>query len=283
MKKELLWKKSLKLTKLAILNGSLKPIETSLDKVENGIESFEIRTLKNYKEIGITKIGPKQNPFSPWEPALEISKINDSHVLILNKYPVELGHMLLITNKWKPQNGWIGYEDWEAINKVDFDTNGLWFFNSCKQAGASQPHRHFQLLRRNDKQNVCPRYRYFENRISGIKIEDDILHENAFVIKRNRKDFKTSYVELIDLYYKLCTKGKLGNPYKDEKPLLPYNLLITNDWISLITRKIDFACGFNINALGFAGYFLAKSKTKSKWLKENGSSELLKEVIYKIN
>ena len=42
-------------------------------------------------------------------------------------------------------------KDWRAIQQVNKDTSGLWFFNSSPIAGASQPHRHFQLLRRDLK------------------------------------------------------------------------------------------------------------------------------------
>ena len=69
--------------------------------------------------------------------------------------------MLLITNCWKPQNGWLNLDDFEAILNVDNDTTGLWFFNSSKEAGASQPHRHFQLLPRHYNESICPRYEWF--------------------------------------------------------------------------------------------------------------------------
>ena len=88
---------------------------------------------------------------------LEIDKIGDNHQLILNKYPVQKGHILLITNKWKPQNGWLDIKDWRAIQQVNNDTSGLWFFNSSPIAGASQPHRHFQLLRRSKDEISYPR------------------------------------------------------------------------------------------------------------------------------
>ena len=62
--------------------------------------------------------GPKQIPFCPWEKILEIDKIGDNHQLILNKYPVQKGHILLITNEWKPQNGWLDIKIGERSNKL---------------------------------------------------------------------------------------------------------------------------------------------------------------------
>ena len=39
---------------------------------------------------------------------------------------------------------------------------GLWFFNSAPEAGASQPHRHLQLLPRDEGQIICPEAEKFE-------------------------------------------------------------------------------------------------------------------------
>ena len=64
-----------------------------------------------------------------------------------------------------------------------------------------------------------------------------------------------------------------------EKPLKPYNLLITSDWIALITRKKERSNGFSINALGFAGYFLGTKKSNVDTLIKFGPDEILKQVI----
>ena len=41
------------------------------------------------------------------------------------------------------------------------------------------------------------------------------------------------------------------------------------------------AFGFEINALGFAGYLLATSKSKISWLEVNGLHSLLNQVVEK--
>ena len=96
--KELYWQKALLTSQEAIKNGKLKPIETSLDyiKTEDNILFEQRNIVKNSFKFSTT-IGPKQNPFKPWDKRLEIDLIGDKHVLILNKYPVQKGHMLLIS------------------------------------------------------------------------------------------------------------------------------------------------------------------------------------------
>ena len=128
MSLEIYWKKALEQTRLSIDNESLYPLKTDIitsDLYEK--DDFIIRKLDTSKFNKKKIYGPKQNPFCPWEKILEIDKIGDNHQLILNKYPVQKGHILLITNEWKPQNGWLDINDWRAIKQVNKDTSGLWF------------------------------------------------------------------------------------------------------------------------------------------------------------
>ena len=67
--------------------------------------------------------------------------------------------------------------------------------------------------------------------------------------------------------------------YADEKPLRPYNLLITEKWISLILRSKDRSHGFSINALGFAGYFLGTKRSDIDTLIKFGPESILKQII----
>ena len=74
---------------------------------------------------------------------------------------------------------------------------------------------------------------------------------------------------------------KLGDMNIVNRPLKPYNLLITSEWISLITRSTDRSNGFSINALGFAGYFLATKNSNIDTLINFGPDRILREVIEK--
>ena len=276
MSLEIYWKKALEQSRLSIEEESLYPLKTTIitrDLYQKN--DFIIRKLDISKFIKNKIYGPKQNPFCPWEKILEIDKIGDNHQLILNKYPVQKGHILLITNNWKPQNGWLDINDWEAIKKVNKDTNGLWFFNSSPIAGASQPHRHFQLLRRSKDEISCPREKWFLE----MKINNDsysILKKNIIVSKFN---FLENSISLFELYLELCKKLGLGDPISDRKPRYPYNLLITNKWIAIIKRSNDHIHGFSINALGFAGYLLVTEKSDINYLKKFGPEKLLESFV----
>ena len=276
MGNEIYWKKAINQSKLSVDNNSLFPLKTRVITTDfYDKNDFIIRKLDTSKFIKNSVYGPRENPFCPWEKILEVANIGEHHQLILNKYPVQKGHILLITNTWKPQNGWLDINDWIAIQKVNKDTSGLWFFNSCPMAGASQPHRHIQLLRRAKNDVSCPREKWFlELKFSGDT--NNKLKKSTVVSEFN---FLESSSNIYNLYLKLSYKLGLGDPIKNKKPKKPYNMLITNKWIAMIQRKRDYINGISINGLGFAGYLLVTEKSNINYLKKFGPEKLLENFV----
>ncbi len=272
------WRKALDVSDKAISISKLFPINTTVNQIALSTHiKFECRNISstNFK---FNKIyGPKINPFQPWDYDLEVDLISNNHVLILNKYPVQLGHMLLITTSWQPQDGWLTLDDWKAVKAVDNDTKGLWFFNSCKNSGASQNHRHLQLLRRNDLSNICPMQEIYDDiNIRNFYLSQKI-RKNIYCIERDHNQDNPEILH--KKYLTLCSKMGLGNPIKELRPLHPYNLLISPNWFVIIRRIKDYSHGFNLNALAFAGYLLSTTKSDKKWLNINGPIKLLEEVV----
>ena len=278
MRREFIWSKALKLSKTAINCGAVIPLETKKYKTNEMNCDYELRFLKSAIPNYLIEYGPKPNPFTPWDSRLEIQSINDKHTLILNKYPVQIGHMLLITNKWKAQNGWLNLEDFRAIVNVDNDTTGLWFFNSSKESGASQPHRHFQLLPRHFDQTICPRYDWFCDLLNNKKHIFSEISQSISIRPRD-KNIESKSLDLFNSYKSMALDMNLGDVNIEHKPLKPYNLLITDNWIALIIRTKDRSNGFSINALGFAGYFLGTQKSEIDILIKFGPEKILKNVV----
>ena len=276
MKREIYWEKALQKTKISINSKSLFPLNTNdiTSQLYKG-NDFVIRELDISKFKKNSLIGPKDNPFKPWDERLEIDSIGKYHQLILNKYPVQLGHILLITNDWKEQNGWIEQKDWEAIKKVNKDTTGLWFFNSGPLAGASQPHRHIQLLRRETLEISCPREKWILN-FSNRNFKNKKFYENIIIRKFSKS---LNEENIYKTYLDLSNKLGLGIPTKDQKPKYPYNLIFTDKWMVLIKRKTDNLHGISVNALGFAGYILVTCKSNISYLRRHGPEKLLENFI----
>ena len=278
MKSESIWLKALEISRKAVNSGAVIPLKTLKYKSTKHCCDFELRLLKSPIPKYLREYGPKRNPFVPWDSRLQIQPIKDKHTLILNKYPVQLGHMLLITNSWKPQNGWLNEDDFEAILNVDNDTSGLWFFNSSKESGASQPHRHFQLLPRHKNEKICPRYEWFCSLLNNTKADYSEIAHCISIRPRNKNKDSTSN-DLFISYKSMINEMNVGEIGLIDKPLKPYNLLITSEWIALIIRKTDNSNGFSINALGFAGYFLGTKISDIDTLIKFGPEKILKEVI----
>ena len=276
MKKEIYWEKALQKTKISINSKSLFPLQTT-DITKNLYKGndFIIRELDITKFKKNTLIGPKINPFKPWDKILEIDSIGNGHQLILNKYPVQLGHVLLITNEWKEQNGWLDIKDWEAIKEVNKDTTGLWFFNSGPLAGASQPHRHIQLLRRDPSELSCPREKWILG-LNNLNYKNEKFSKNI-ILKKFSKSLNEE--NIYEIYKDLSYNLGLGDPRNDKKPKYPYNLIFTDRWMIIIKRKTDNLFGISINALGFAGYILVTENSDIKYLRELGPEKLLEDFL----
>ena len=277
MTSELL-RKATEVTVAASASGALVPLDTSLTHLMGGGGSrFELRHLLSATPKHLRPSGPKPNPFLPWDQRLEVGRIGDSHVVILNKYPVQASHMLLITKDWQPQIGWLSKEDWLSLAHVDATTTGLWFFNSGPDAGASQPHRHLQLLPRAEGERICARDDWFQRCAEGTTTSaEDPLLSSARVAPIS----STLTGEMLQqLYLALIGDLGLGHPSTDKRPRGAYNLLLSRRWMAIVRRGREGIRGFSVNALGFAGSLLSTEASDREWIQRSGPEALLRAVV----
>jgi len=265
------WQAAKSVSLAAVEQQALVPLRTTELQVE-GVQPFLLRRLEGSPPRHLTDQGPKPNPFLPWDPPLEVGRLGHSHVLILNKYPVQPAHLLLITQQWHPQGGWLSKADWHAVAHVAADTGGLWFFNSSPTAGASQPHRHLQLLPREEGEASCPLAPLLESQLN----DPQQLWPWRYALSarwdaRGGKDLDL-------LYRKHALLLELGDPEGPEDPQHPYNLLFDDRWFLTVRRVKEHCAGFSINGLGFAGFLLCTAHSDLGWLRAHGPWALLKEV-----
>jgi len=254
--------------------GALVPLNTAcLD--DAAWHPFQLRRLLSRTPKHLRAGGPKPNPFLPWEPALEIERLGQSHVVLLNKFPVQRGHLLLISQQWQPQSGWIQAGDWQAVAQMDADTPGLWFFNSCAAAGASQPHRHLQLLPRAPQEPSCPLAAAIAQQLTaGIRP----WPWRYRISRREASGGPEAAEELASLYHDQLSSLGLGTPEGDPAPRHPYNLVFDRHWLMTVQRRQEHWAGFSVNALGFAGSLLLTERSDEAWLRQHGPLALLQAV-----
>ncbi len=270
MRAERFWRAALEISRTAASCGALIPLSTERLDLPN-CAPFILRRLQGAPPRHLREPGPRPNPFLPWDPPLEVGPLGPDHLLLLNKYPVQEGHLLLITQCWLPQSGWLSVSDWQAVAQVGADTGGLWFFNSAPTAGASQPHRHLQLLPRASGEPSCPLAADLLAQLDGRAP----LWPWAYRLDRRSPAVGN---DLQHLYAKHCSDLGLGRPTSDPQPLHPYNLLFDDDWFLTIRRSREHGAGFSVNALGFAGYLLLTAQSDLDWLQRHGPLRLLQEV-----
>ena len=271
MRAERLWQAAREVTGRALEQGALVPLDTRLIQHPQ-LDPFLLRELTGVPPRHLGQAGPRPNPFLPWDRPLEVARLGAQHVLLLNKYPVQEAHLLVITADWQPQSGWLRPDDWQAVARLSADTGGLWFFNSSATAGASQPHRHLQLLPRSCGQPSCPLADRLLAQLQGRQAPW------PWAYRLSPRSDAAGCSDLPELYRRHCQDLELGTPERQSAPLQAYNLLFDDDWFLTVRREREHQAGFSINGLGFAGYLLCTAGSDRDWLLRRGPWSLLEAV-----
>jgi ATP adenylyltransferase len=83
----------------------------------------------------------------PFEDGICIEdNLSKTHRLIFNKYPSRKHHVLVITKEREQQGDLLNVRDFEASIKAMKALDGFLFYNSDPVAGASESHKHLQVI-----------------------------------------------------------------------------------------------------------------------------------------
>lgn len=89
------------------------------------------------------------NPFLPPDPELFVCHLSPTHSLVLNKFNIVAHHSIVITREFVPQEEPMSDEDmnatWSVLRCMP-GSGGLAYFNCGPSSGASQPHKHVQVI-----------------------------------------------------------------------------------------------------------------------------------------
>lgn len=276
-----LWQKLKAQTAHGLSTGDLQPIKTEIHRVEECGIRFIIYVLssisrkeKARKEQGKTK---PANPFLPYEQDLYVTDISDSHLCLLNKFNVVDHHFLIVTREYESQENWINLADFEALTKCLAEVDGLAFFNGGKVAGASQPHKHLQVLPRIREMSEIP----IEKVIKTAKEVDGVMRSPLLPFKHAALLLQktNSAKQYLDTYHQLLEAvGITSNTGWQGEQTAPYNFLCTQRWMMIVPRSQEKYADISVNSLGFAGSLLVRDQEKLSQLKEIKPIELLKHV-----
>lgn len=201
------------------------------------------------------------DPFDNPPEALRISDLGPSHFLVLNKFAIAAEHFILATNDFKDQEHLLEKDDFAAIRTcIDGYENpnggdGLFtFFNSGEFSGASQAHRHVQMIpisRMKDGLGPDSPWSVVADKLTAKdKLFGTIVAELPFTaIARNISGMDASQLHstYLDMYQKGCRVEATitRHPkHESEPPLdgpsrISYNLAMTKDTMVLLPRLSD--------------------------------------------
>jgi ATP adenylyltransferase len=286
-----LWKSVKQTTETALKCGALLSIPTKFEFVEQDGVSFLVRILSNLERKDAAKQQQQKkptstqefNPFLPYEEDLFVADISDTHVCILNKFNVVDYHLLIITRAFEEQESLLTLEDFTAMWACLADFDGLAFYNSGKISGASQRHKHLQLVPlplaasgMQTPMELLLKSAKFANAIATIP-ELPFVHAFTLLYPHWAQSPLVAAAKTLELYYSLLSNVGL-NIVNGNKLSAAYNLLATKEWMMIVPRSQEHFASISVNSLGFAGALLVRNETEMQILKNQGPMNILKQV-----
>ena len=280
--------------------GAIHTIPTYSELVEQGGVSFLIRIVSHLVRKAQAKADQQrsslaaqatQNPFLPYDPDLFVTDISDTHVCLLNKFNVLEHHILMVTRFFQEQEALLTLSDFEALLLCLREYEGLGFYNSGEAAGASQRHKHLQMVPLPLTAEIPQVPIESLLRTARFEAARGVVHNLPFlhVITRMNPQWIDSSGEgaqdMLQQYLDMLRSVGLSGPETggDTMRPRPYNLLVTRQWMFLVPRSRECFEGISVNALGFAGGFLVRDEEQSNLLKKFGPMTALQHVAMSPN
>lgn len=281
--------KTIAQTQHALACGALQPIPTHALQIEQAGIPFLVRILANIarkeaaqKQAQISS-NPDFNPFLPYDRDLFVADLSPTHVCLLNKYNVVDHHLLIITREFAEQESLLTQADFEALWHCLAEVEGLGFYNSGKTAGASQRHKHLQLVPTPLVPTGYP-----------IPIEAALAdsHWQNGIAQSARLPFQHAWMQLDwcetqtaeataritqEAYQQLLSQLNLYDPIAGSLKGA-YNLLITRQWLLIVPRSQERFQSIPVNSLGFAGTLFVRDQQQLDQLQAMTPLTLLQNV-----
>lgn len=270
-----LWELVAQRSQQAQAAGNLLRLDTDEEVIVEADVRFLLRISRNLarKWTATQRETPSRNPFLPYEPELFVADAGSDHILLLNKFNVLENHLLIITREFELQESLLTLGDFEALCRCLAERESLGFYNSGPDAGASQPHKHLQIVPLPLSPQTAPLP------IAPLLDRGDGLPFPHFHRRLARLPRPEDWALALQAAYRdgLETAGiKVDEAGK--QILRPYNLLVTRERLLLVPRSRDRFLDISINALGFAGSFFVKNREDGESLRRMGPLRMLREV-----
>ena len=275
----------------ALAGGALEPIGTEVTVQDDAGVRCIVRIATGLARKAAAGTAARaaagaRNPFLPYDAAMFVASITATHVALLNKYPVQRRHLLLVTRTFVPQEALLDADDWLALAACLGQIDGLGFYNGGAVAGASQPHKHLQLVPlplAEDVDGVPIEPLLASARAGSAVVPVPALPCAAFLSRLDPATLADpiAAAALLDRRYRdliaaagigvLEVAGRLHQAS-------PYNLLVTRRWMLLVPRRRECFGPISLNALAFAGALFVRDPVEAELVRRAGLRAMLHEV-----
>lgn len=278
----------------ALRTGALRSFSTDQVFIEDGGVRFFVRVLTALENKSAARkqqdedagAGRNANPFLPPEKDLTVADITDTHIAVLNKYNVVDHHLLIVTRHFEDQETLLTLRDLEALWLCMAEYDSLGFYNGGREAGASQQHKHLQMVPL-PLTPECPRIPLepllqASGPMSAPGTVPALPFRHSFV--RLRHDIaeqpRAAALDTFDLYMAMLNSLGMGTPNDSalSRQTQPYCLLVTHQWMLLVPRSREHFEDISLNALAFAGSFYVGNDRQLQRLRSFGPMNALKVV-----
>ncbi|KAF9427367.1 bifunctional AP-4-A phosphorylase/ADP sulfurylase [Podila epigama] len=282
---------------ICFVPGLVKKPLGVLPKVEEDKDSARDRP-----STPVVKAVEKTNPFLPHTPALYVGDASDEHKILLNKFSIVPKHFLVVTKEFQPQTGPLSPSDlmavWNCLKALKNGSDAVAIYNCGSRSGASQPHKHMQIIPLDAPSPISVLVRHVSQRRPGKKenkpgdifsvpykcINHVILLPDPERSGKDEEDFLIeAYISLVDaMMFSIREYAEQEELTEEERQLcstamssFAYNWILTKEFMMIVPRKQEGYGPFSINSLGFCGKVLAKSHEELEMVEKMGVMELV--------
>jgi sulfate adenylyltransferase (ADP) / ATP adenylyltransferase len=277
---------------------ALEPFATTERYVVDGGVRFVVRKAESLARKPPDSRSPdnsavKSNPFIDYDRNLFVAVISATHICLLNKFPVMASHLLIVTRTVESQESLLNLRDFEALFACLSGVDGLGFYNGGRVAGASQPHKHLQLvplpLAREgpalpmEAVIAAARQGRLVDAVPGMPfhhafgwLDPNLMDRRPPVsVPAAAAAAHGLYRGMLDALFPAAADAGWK---REQRQPGPYNLLVTRRWMLLVPRSGEQFASIPVNALGYAGSFFIWSDEQAEALLSHGPMTVLAAV-----
>jgi len=262
-----LWEQAGALRVRGEAGGAVAPLAHRVDTFDADGIAWNLRVLTGAAPRPATA----PDPFlPPYDERLHVADLGRNHALLLNKFPVLPGHLLVVTTRDAPQTAFPDPGDFAATAPLLAGPPALAFYNGGHESGASQPHRHLQAvsLPLGPAPDPVPTAPWIEAAADGSPLPFPGAATRLPTGLWNRGDVGAALHATGAALLRRCGR--------DPADPGAFNLLFTRAWMLAVPRTVRKYRNVAVNSLGYAGAMIVKSEEGLRTLHSAGPLDILR-------